>query len=295
MKETIPAQPLLTSHFVEVHGHRMHFIDEGQGEPILFLHGNPTSSYLWRNIIPYLSNQGRCVAPDLIGMGKLDHPDLDYSFFDHVRYLEALIAELALTNITLVLHDWGSALGLHYAQQYETNVKALCLMEFIRPMTWDEWQEPAKSLFQAFRTPQKGWDLIVNQNAFIEQVLPGSIVRSLSDAEMEQYRTPFANPSDRRPLWQFPNQLPIEGEPAEIVEVVEKYHDWLLQTPLPKLLFWAIPGALIPPEKVTWYQQRLPNVKTVHIGAGIHYLQEDNPQLIGQELATWHASLASSK
>jgi haloalkane dehalogenase len=292
MKEVIPAQACFTSHFVEVHGHRMHFVDEGQGDPILFLHGNPTSSYLWRNVIPNLTHQGCCIAPDLIGMGKSDHPDLDYSFFDHVHYLEAFIAELALTNITLVLHDWGSALGLHYAQRHETNVKALCLMEFIHPMTWDDWQEPAKSLFQAFRTPQVGWDLIVNQNAFIEQVLPGSIVRKLSDAEMEQYRAPFANPSDRKPLWQFPNQLPIEGEPAEVVEVVEQYHDWLLQTPLPKLLFWATPGALIPPEKATWYQQHLLHVKTVHIGAGIHYLQEDNPQVIGQELATWYASLA---
>lgn len=136
--KTIPTPPCFPSHFVEIHGHRMHFIDEGEGEPTLLLHGNPTSSYLWRNIIPYLVNQGHCLAPDLIGMGKSDHPNLDYSFLDHVHYLEAFIAELALKNVTLVLHDWGSALGLHYARRQETNVKALCLMEFIHPMTWDE-------------------------------------------------------------------------------------------------------------------------------------------------------------
>jgi haloalkane dehalogenase len=225
-------------------------------------------------------------------MGKSDHPDLDYSFFEHIRYVEGFIAELALKKITLVLHDWGSALGLYYAQRHETNVKALCLMEFIRPTTWDEWQEPARSLFQTFRKPQVGWDLIVNQNAFIEQVLPNSIVRKLSDAEIKQYRAPFTNPAHRKPMWQFPNQLPISGEPAEMVEVVEQYHDWLLQTPLPKLLFWATPGALIPQEKAVWYQQHLPNLKAVHIGSGIHYLQEDNPHIIGQELATWYASLA---
>jgi haloalkane dehalogenase len=165
-------------------------------------------------------------------------------------------------------------------------------MEFIRPMTWDEWQEPARSLFQAFRKPEVGWDLIVNQNAFIEQVLPNSIVRQLSDVEMNQYRAPFTNPLHRKPVWQFPNQLPISGEPADMVAVVEQYHDWLLQTSLPKLFFWATPGAVVPEEKAIWYQQYLPNVTAVHVGPGVHYIQEDNPQLIGQELASWHASLA---
>jgi haloalkane dehalogenase len=292
MEETISTQFPFTSHFLEVHEHLLHYIDCGQGDPIVFLHGNPTSSYLWRNIIPYLVDRGRCLAPDLIGMGKSDKPEIDYSFFEHIRYIEGFIDALALKNVTLVLHDWGSAIGLYYAQRHETNVKALCLMEFIRPTTWEEWHEPVRSLFQAFRTPQLGWDLIVNQNAFIEQVLPNSIVRKLSEAEMEQYRAPFANPADRKPLWQFPNQLPISGEPANMLEVVGRYHDWLLKTPLPKLFFWATPGALIPPEKAAWYQQHLPNVKAVHIGAGVHYLQEDNPHEIGQELATWYACLA---
>ncbi|WNZ25783.1 haloalkane dehalogenase [Leptolyngbya sp. NK1-12] len=280
-----------TSHFVEIDGHQIHYLDEGQGDPILFLHGNPTSSYLWRNILPYLVTQGRCLAPDLIGMGKSDQPDLNYSFFDHAHYIEAFIEKLNLTHITLVLHDWGSALGLNYAQKHEAHIKALCLMEFIRPTTWDEWQEPARSLFQAFRQPEVGWDLIVNQNAFVEQVLPHSIVRQLSETEMNQYRAPFVNAAHRKPLWQFPNHLPISGQPENMVEIVERYHEWLLQTDLPKLLFWATPGALIPEEKAMWYQRHLQRVKAVRIGAGIHYLQEDNPHLIGKELSTWYTSL----
>jgi haloalkane dehalogenase len=292
MIQTISAQFPFKSHFIEVYGHQIHYIDEGHGDPILFLHGNPTSSYLWRNIIPYLTNQGRCIAPDLIGMGKSDQPDLDYSLFDHVRYIEAFIEKLALTNITLVLHDWGSALGLYYAQRHEANVKALCLMEFIRPTIWEEWHEPTRSLFQAFRQPEVGWNLIVNQNAFIEKVLPNAIVRQLSDVEMEQYRAPFLDPAHRKPLWQFPNHLPIGGEPVNMVELVGNYHAWLLQTSLPKLLFWATPGALVPEEKAVWYQQHLPHVKAVHIGSGLHYLQEDNPHLIGQELANWYTSFA---
>jgi haloalkane dehalogenase len=291
MAQAISPQFPFKSHFLEVQGQQIHYIDEGQGDPILFLHGNPTSSYLWRNIIPYVTDQGRCIAPDLIGMGKSDQPDLDYSFFDHVRYIDEFIATLALKNITLVLHDWGSAVGLDYAQRHETNVKALCLMEFIRSTTWDEWQELTRSLFQAFRQPEVGWDLIVNQNAFIEQVLPHAIARKLSEIEMERYRAPFANPNHRKPLWRFPNQLPINGEPAEIVEVVDRYHDWLRQTPLPKLFFWATPGALISEEKALWYQNHLANLKAVHLGSGIHYLQEDNPHLIGQELADWYATL----
>jgi haloalkane dehalogenase len=291
MQKKISTQFPFASKFVKVHEHQIHYIDEGEGEVILFLHGNPTSSYLWRNILPYLIPQCRCIAPDLIGMGKSDQPDLDYSFFDHVHYIEGFIAELALKNITLVVHDWGAALGLYYAQRYELNVKALCLMEFIRPMTWNEWQEPGRSLFQAFRNPHIGWDLIVNKNVFVEQVLPHSIVRKLSDTEMNQYRAPFMNPEHRRPMWQFPNQLPVSGEPVVMEKVVEQYHQWLIKTSLPKLFFWATPGALISEEKAIWYQQNLPNVTAIYVGSGLHNIQEDNPHLIGQELADWYTLL----
>lgn len=278
-------------HYIEVLGAKLHYVEEGVGDPILFLHGNPTSSYLWRNIIPYLTASGRCVALDLVGMGQSDKPELEYRFFDHVQYVESFIEQMGLKNLTLVMHDWGSALGLHYAMRYEDNMKAICLMEFIRPMTWDEWTEPARGLFQAFRTPGIGWELVVEQNAFIEQVLPASIVRKLSEEEMNHYRQPFTYPNERKPVWRWPNELPIAGQPADVVQVVEAYHAKLLMSELPKLLFYAAPGALIPQQLAQWYLQNLKNLISVDIGAGIHYLQEDNPHLIGEELATWYASL----
>ena len=177
------------SKYVEIHGSKIHYIDEGSGDPILFLHGNPTSSYLWRNIIPYLVPHGRCIAPDLIGMGKSDKPDLGYRFFDHSEYVEGFIDKLDLSNITLVIHDWGSALGFHYASRHESNVKGLAFMEAILATMprWDGFPPDVRTMFEGFRTPEVGWDMIVNQNIFVEQVLPGGIVRKLTDEEMEMF------------------------------------------------------------------------------------------------------------
>jgi haloalkane dehalogenase len=280
------------SHFVEVHGSNIHHVDEGSGEPILFLHGNPTSSYLWRNVIPHVRPLARCIAPDLIGMGKSDKPDIEYRFFDHVRYVEGFIARLGLRNLTLVGHDWGSALAFHYAMRHEENVKGLAFMEAILlPVpSWEASRPEFRALFQAFRTPEVGWDLIVNKNVFIEQVLPRATVRQLSEAEMDSYREPFREPGSRRPLWRWPNELPIAGEPPEVVAAVEAYNRWLQQSDLPKLLFYGTPGAFIQAPAVAWCQEHLKNLKTVDIGPGIHYLQEDNPHLIGSELANWYRS-----
>ncbi|WP_287683594.1 MULTISPECIES: haloalkane dehalogenase [unclassified Microcystis] len=279
------------SNFIEVDGFKIHYVDQGSGEPILFLHGNPTSSYLWRNIIPYLTAKGRCLAPDLIGMGKSDKPDIDYLFFDHVKFIEGFIERMNLKNITLVMHDWGSAIGFHYAMSQENNIKGLAFMEFIRPMSWDDFPTRAIELFKAFRTPEVGWDLLVNKNAFIEQVLPLSIVRQLSEEEMNRYREPFQKINDRKPIWRWPNEIPIEGEPVAVVKAVETYHAKLLQSDLPKLMFYADPGALISPSMAQWYEQHLKNLKSVNIGAGSHYLQEDNPHLIGAELVNWYNNL----
>ncbi len=289
----ISAEFPFRSHFVEVHGSKIHYIDEGSGDPILFLHGNPTSSYLWRNIIPYLTSLGRCVAPDLIGMGKSDKPDLEYRFVDHSTYVEGFIEKLGLENLTLVVHDWGSALGFHYAMRHEKNVKALAFMEAIlAPVpSWDMFPEDFKAVFTGFRTPDVGWDMIVNQNMFVEKMLPGAIVRKLTAEEMDHYREPYLDPSARKPLWRWPNEIPIEGEPADVVEVVETYNKRLQQSELPKLLFYANPGALLQQPLVEWCQQNLKNLKTVDIGPGSHYLQEDNPDLIGSELADWYKNL----
>jgi pimeloyl-ACP methyl ester carboxylesterase len=281
-------------HYVEVLGERMHYVDVGprDGTPVLFLHGNPTSSYVWRNIIPHVAPTHRCIAPDLIGMGKSDKPDLGYFFDDHVRFMDAFIEALGLEEVVLVIHDWGSALGFHWAKRNPERVKGIAFMEFIRPIpTWDEWPEFARETFQAFRTTDVGRKLIIDQNVFIEGTLPMGVVRPLTEVEMDHYREPFLNPVDREPLWRFPNELPIAGEPANIVALVEEYMDWLHQSPVPKLLFWGTPGVLIPPAEAARLAKSLPNCKAVDIGPGLNLLQEDNPDLIGSEIARWLSTL----
>jgi haloalkane dehalogenase len=281
------------SHYANVDSVRIHYVEQGTGDPILFLHGNPTSSYLWRNIIPYLTPHGRCLALDLVGMGKSDKPDIEYRFFDHVKYVEGFIEELGLKNLTLVVHDWGSALGFHYAMRHESNVKGLAFMEAVlMPVpSWELFPQDLRATFQAFRTLEVGWDMIVNKHMFVEQILPGAIVRKLSEEEMNHYREPYTDPASRKPLWRWPNEIPIAGEPADVVAAVEAYNRQLQQSTLPKLLFHATPGALINAPTVAWCRQNLKNLKVVDIGPGIHFLQEDNPDLIGSELATWYGSL----
>ncbi|MFQ5796172.1 MAG: haloalkane dehalogenase [Candidatus Bipolaricaulia bacterium] len=210
------------SNYVEVLGSKMHYVDEGEGDPILFLHGQPTSSYLWRNIVPHLTSLGRCIALDLIGFGKSDKPDIEYRFFDHVKYVEGFIETMGLKNITLVIHDWGSALGFYYAMRHEDNVKGIAFMEAIlMPIaSWEDFPKDFQEIFRAFRTPDVGWDMLVNQNMFVEQLVPGAAMRKLTEEEMNHYREPFKDPSSRKPVWRWPNELPIEGEPADVVEAV---------------------------------------------------------------------------
>ncbi len=293
--EAISAEFPFESKYVDVLGSKMHYIDEGSGDPILFLHGNPTSSYLWRNIIPHVTPMGRCIAPDLIGFDKSDKPDIEYRFFDHVKYIEGFIDALGLQNITLVIHDWGSALGLHYAMRNESNIKGIAMMEaiLISVPSWDAFPPDFQEMFKGFRTPEVGWDMVVNQNMFVEGVLPNAIVRDLTEEEMNVYRAPFTDPESRKPVWRWPNELPIEGEPADVVEAVDAYGAKLQQSDLPKLLFHATPGALLPPPMVDWSKEHFSNLKTVDIGQGIHFLQEDNPHLIGQELAAWYQGLTT--
>ncbi len=293
VKTDISAQFPFKANYIEIYGSKMHYVDEGSGDPILFLHGNPTSSYLWRNIIPYLTTHGRAIALDLIGMGKSDKPDLEYRFFDHARYVEAFIEKMGLKNITFVIHDWGSALGFHYAMRHESNVKGLAFMEaIIMPVaSWEMFPADFKKVFQAFRTPEIGWDMIVNKNMFVEQILPAAVVRKLTGEEMTHYREPFKEPSSRKPVWRWPNEIPIEGKPPDVVEAIGSFNAKLQESDLPKLLFTATPGGLMRAPIVEWCQQNLKNLRVVNIGQGIHFLQEDNPHLIGSELATWYSTL----
>ncbi|KAK3690970.1 hypothetical protein LTR37_018923 [Vermiconidia calcicola] len=289
------------------HLHRLH-VDDGvemayvdtdpqqtHEKTVVFLHGNPTSSYLWRNIIPHVQPHARCIAPDLIGMGASSKPPyFDGRFHSHARYLETFLSHVnnnRAGGIDLVLHDWGSALGLDWARRHEEEVAGLVLMEFIHP--WPTWEDfaasgPARELFQLFRTPGgEGRKLLIEENAFIESVLPGGVIRPLTEAEMQHYRAPFLHPKHREPLYRFPNELPIAGQPEDVDAAVEAYHEWLLNSELRKLFFWASPGALIRQEDAAFYETKLKRCRSVFVGEGSHYLQEDHPDLIGREIGSW--------
>lgn len=275
----------------------MAYIDEGQGDPIVFLHGNPTSSYLWRNIMPFMKDKGRLIAPDLIGMGdseKLDNSNADsYTFTEQRKYLFRLLEELGVNkNVTLVIHDWGSGLGFHWAHQHPDAVKGIAFMEaIVAPIpSWDGFAEGARELFQAFRSPA-GEKLILEGNVFVEQVLPNSILRDLTDAEMSEYKRPYLNAGeDRRPTLTWPRQIPIAGEPEDVVKIIGEYSQWLTQTEIPKLFVNAEPGVMIAGE-VEDYVRSWPNITEVTV-PGLHYVQEDSPELIGEALVDWHSKLA---
>lgn len=282
---------------VSVNGKTMSYAEMGEGDPIIFQHGNPTSSYLWRNIMPHLAVQGRCIAIDLIGMGDSDKledsgPDR-YTLLEHRDYFDAALDALGVTsNVTFVIHDWGSALGFDWANRHRDSVIGIAYMEsIVRPVSWDDWPEAARGVFQGFRS-SAGEDMVLDKNVFVERVLPGSIIRDLSDEEMEVYRRPFKNPGEeRRPTLTWPRQIPIEGEPAEVVELVQSYADWLSKSDMPKLFINAEPGAiLIGPQRE--FCRSWPNQQEVTV-AGNHFLQEDSPNEIGEAIAQWRKGINS--
>jgi len=263
---------------------------------VLFLHGNPTSSYLWRNIIPLVAPVAHCIAPDLIGLGQSGKPDIEYRFFDQARYLDAFLDKTGISSAYVVAHDWGTALAFHLAARRPEFIRGLAFMEFIRPMpSWNDFHADAIEIFKKFRTPGVGEDLILNENMFVEQVLPGAIVRRLTEDEMAVYRAPFPTPESRRPTWRFPNDLPIEGEPADVYKVIEEAHRALAQSSYPKLLFGGDPGALVSPGFAESFANGLKNCQLIHIGPGLHYLQEDNPQAIGIGVREWLSELEAKQ
>ena len=281
----------LPKSFVEVKGKRMAYVEMGEGDPVVFLHGNPTSSYLWRNIMPHVSGQARCLAPDLIGMGdsdKLDDPGPgSYRFVEHREYLDGFLDAVGLGgNAVFVIHDWGSALGFDWGNRHRDRVKGFCYMEaLVRPVTWEEWPEAAKAVFQGFRSPA-GEGMVLEKNVFVERVLPGSILRKISEEEMAVYRRPFAEPGeDRRPTLTWPREIPISGEPADVVEITGAYSEWLAVSDVAKLFIDADPGAILTgPQRefcLGWPNQTVAKVK------GSHFIQEDSPDEIGKALSDW--------
>lgn len=270
------------------------YVDRGTGDPIVFLHGNPTSSYLWRHVIPHLEDLGRCLAPDLVGMGESGKAkDGSYRFADHARYLDQWFESLGLNqNVTLVMHDWGSALGFHWAHRNPAKVKGLVYMEaIVRPVTWEDWPETARRIFRGMRSPD-GEGMILERNLFVERILPASVIRELSQEELDVYRRPYLEPGEsRRPTLTWPREIPIDGQPGDVVELVSESAQWLSTSTLPKLFISGDPGAILTGAQRefcrTW-----PNQREVTV-AGLHFLPEDSPNEIGQAIAEWYRSLGS--
>lgn len=266
----------------------MAYVDTGDGDPIVFLHGNPTSSYLWRNVIPRLEERCRCLAPDLVGMGRSGKaPGGSYRFVDHARYLDAWFDTLSLTkNVTLVIHDWGSALGFHWAYRHPERVKAIAYMEaIVQPLTWEMWPEQAQPIFRAMRSPA-GEELVLEKNIFIERILPASVLRGLTDEEMTVYRRPYLEPGEsRRPMLTWPREIPLDGEPADVHEIVSGYAAWLAASSIPKLFINADPGVILTGKQRefcrTWANQQEITV------SGSHFIQEDSPAEIGKAIAAF--------
>lgn len=263
------------------------YVDTGAGEPVVFLHGNPTSSYLWRNVIPHVEGLGRCLAPDLVGMGDSGAaPDGSYRFVDHARYLDAWFEALGLTNVTLVVHDWGSALGFYWAYRHPERVRGIAYMEaVVRPLTWEEWRDESRQIFQDLRS-EAGEEMVLEKNLFIEGILPSAVLRDLTEEEMNVYRRPYLEPGEsRRPTLTWPRELPINGEPEDVVSIVDDYSKWLAQSDVPKLFVNAEPGAILTGSQRefcrTW-----PNQEEVTV-RGVHFVQEDSPHEIGEAVATF--------
>ena len=276
--------------YIDVLGKQIAYVEMGEGDPIIFQHGNPTSSYLWRNIMPQLQSLGRCIAMDLIGMGdseKLeDKGNMTYSYDTHKKYFDGFLDAIGVeSNATLVIHDWGSALGFDWANDYPQKVKGICYMEgIVQSMEWEDWNEDAKGIFQGFRSPA-GEEMILEKNLFIEAVLPGSILRKLSDAEMNEYRRPFNDKKSRRPTLDWPRQIPLENDPPEICRIVDSYSQWMAENNIPKLFINAEPGAILIGKQRefcrTWKNQKEVTVK------GSHFIQEDSPNEIGNAIFDW--------
>lgn len=277
------------SHYASIDGVKIHYYDEGAGDPILFLHGVPTSAYVWRNIIPALTPFGRCIAPDLIGMGKSDKPNIAYRVFDHIDYIDKLIEKLNLKNITLVMHGWGSVIGFDYARRHENNIKSLVFYEsHLQPVTHaSQLSLPVQQLASLLNRPGASYRAVVNQNYLIDRLLQTTVMRKLTDEEMAHYREPYSTPDSRKPLWQYVNDLPLGNGPEDVVQLIQAYSDWLQETPIPKLMLYAIPGFITTIESLQWARDHFKNLKLVELNYALHMAQESIPEIFSAELVKW--------
>lgn len=280
--------PGIASRFATVRGESMHYLEAGSGEPVVFIHGNPTSSFLWRNVIPWVAAGRRCIAVDLIGMGWSGKPAIEYRLRDHVAYVDGFLEALGLGEVTFVLHDWGVAIGLHYLARFPERVRGVALMEgHLHPI--ERWADlgAGEAIFRQVRSEDVGRKMVIGENFFVEVVLPSGVVRALTEEEMEAYRAPFRRAEDREPLWAWPLEIPIEGEPADVAELMVGYREALVRSTVPKLLFFARPGAVIGAAEVAWCREELTNLTVVDLGEGIHFLPEDHGEAIGRGVVGW--------
>ena len=292
-KKPISAEFPFESKYLDVLGSKIHYIEEGEGDPILFLHGNPTCNYLWRNIIPHVSGQGRCIAPDLIGMGKSDKPDIDYGFEDSYSYLEGFINEMGLKNITLVVHDWGSGLGFHYATENPDNIKAIAFMEAIHEVP------PIKELPFSVRVsvplltnPVIGKFIVGNFNIMVKKGLSDMIIRKLTDEEKAVYEAPYKTKASRKPMWVWPQQIPFDPSVNRPVnKAYIAWRDWLPTSEIPKLCLYVTPGAGIKEKEAMRIRETFTNTEVINVGEGLHFMQEDCPHEIGEALSNWYKKI----
>lgn len=280
------------SKYVEVLGSNMHYIDEGTGPTVVLVHGNPTSSYLWRNVVPRLTGKFRVIALDLIGMGKSDRPDLDYRFPDHARYFSGFMEEMELEDVALVLHDWGGGVGLDYAAQNSSNVRAIAVMEaVVKPMRWEMADLPTRYLFGRLRDPEDGYKIAAVNNYFVERILPMMSGRDFTDEEMSVYRSPYPTIESRKLIAQWPREIPFDDGPEDNVKRISANYEWLKNSDVPVLAMHASPGAIFKKGFMEELRSELPRMQVVDLGSGIHYLQEVQPTLIGDSVAGWLANL----
>jgi len=275
------------SHYADLSGTKMHYIEQGSGDPILFLHGIPTSSYLWRNVIPHLSKLGRCIAPDLMGMGKSDKPDIEYSIFDHINYLEQFIQTLKLNRIVLVVHGWGSIIGLAYAMKHPDKFKGLVFYEaYLRANNGDDESLPYREQLLMLKNPEEFGNIVQDAVSFVDKVMPPITLRKLSSEEMNFYREPFAEKNSGKPLLQYVKEV-LTPNKNKIEKVIEEYSEKLTESQLPKLLLYSVPGFITTIATAMWAKENLPNLEIIDLGEELHFAQESQPTTMGESISIW--------
>ena len=283
----------LSSHFIEINGSKLHYVEKGEGDPVIFLHGIPTWSYIWRNIIPPMAKYGRCVAPDLIGMGKSDKPDIKYTLFEHIEFIDAFIEKLQLKNITFVLHGWGSLIGFDYAKRHPENVKGLAFLEsHLRPVAEKDMVAlPVRDRASILENSDGGKDVILNSNYYVNKVMPAGVIRKLTDEELTAYQEPFNLPGSTKPIWQYLQDLPISKKQTAVSKLIVDNSEFLQASGIPKLLLYAMPGYNTSIETVVWAKEHLPNLAVIEIEDALHYAQESHPHELSTALLDWYRTL----